>query len=164
MKDKEYIPYTDKCFACGENNPDGIRLRMYRSGERVRAEAKIEERFNGYERVAHGGVVCALLDEAMIWAAVVFGSRRTMYVTVEITISYLAPVPTKEEISVEGWITRDRGRVVECESVVTCKSKPLARGRGKFIDMGSDKLREAKPGIKFDRAPSFKDFFLTRES
>jgi acyl-CoA thioesterase FadM len=83
---------------------------------------------------------------------------------VEITISYLAPVPTKEEISVEGWITRDRGRVVECESVVTCKSKPLARGRGKFIDMGSDKLREAKPGIKFDRAPSFKDFFLTRES
>ncbi len=159
MDTKEYIPYTDSCFACGENNRHGIRLKLYREGERVKVETTIEEKFHGYRGIVHGGVVCALLDETMIWSAVVLGGRKTMYVTSEISVKYMAPVTTGEEVNVEGWIVKDRGRVVECEALVSLKGKPLAKGKGTFVALAGEKLTEVLPGIRFERAPHYKNFF-----
>ncbi len=157
--EREYIPYSEKCFMCGDSNLDGLRLKLYRDGEKVKADLRIDERFIGYENMIHGGVVCGLLDEVMVWAAVIFGSKRSMYVTVDINVKYHAPVPAGEEVTVEGWVVEEKGRMAFCEARILKGEKVLASGSGRFLALSRSKLEEMLPQLKFDRAPKYKNFF-----
>ncbi len=158
VKRKEYIPYTDTCFACGDDNEAGMKLKLFEEGSRVKAVVSIGRHLNGYEGMVHGGIICALLDEAMIWAAIVFGEKRTMYVTTEMSIKYLAPVPVSSEISVSGWIRDDRGKIVLCEGEVEREGRVLASAEGKFLALGNEKLKEIHPHLRFGRCVKYRDF------
>src|ERR1044072_7933350 len=55
------------CFGCGKDNPEGMRLRFHHDKESNRfvALSRLPRRFTGPPRHAHGGVIAAILDEAM---------------------------------------------------------------------------------------------------
>ena len=58
----------------------------------------------------HGGIVSALLDEAMGWAT--YG-RGVWAVTGRMEMRFRGIVPVEDELQVRGRITRDRGRTLE---------------------------------------------------
>ena len=61
------------CFGCGDDNPIGLHLRFTRDQEGVKASFIPGPEHQGFDDVIHGGIISAVLDEAMAWAAAYAG-------------------------------------------------------------------------------------------
>jgi len=128
------------CFVCGEKNPIGLKLRIRTDPERGEssAEVVIPEHFQGWAKIAHGGLVATVLDEAMIYAA---GAKGIKSVTGEITVRFNKPVSTGVPYELKGRLLQDRGRIVLAES-------ELRDGQGVVVAQASGKLVKV-PGTRF---------------
>jgi len=147
--DREYIPHSTGCFLCGDENACGVRTKFYVEGDAVCTRIALPLHVNGYRNVAHGGVIAALLDESMGWAATVFGGLQRMYLTGELTVKYLAPVPVGEEIEVRSRLVEDAGRIAYGEGELLCGGKVLVRAKGKFLPMSREATAAVIPYLKF---------------
>src|SRR5512136_1936959 len=80
------------CFGCGDANPQGLRLKFSLDEERRRfvCRFRLSRRFTGPPRHAHGGIIAAILDEAM---GKVNKLRHVIALTSKMTVEYLKPVP-----------------------------------------------------------------------
>lgn len=163
VKDAEYLPHSSGCFLCGDENPCGVRTRFFVDGDAVCVRISLPRHVNGYKNVAHGGVLAALLDESMGWAATVFGGSQRMYLTGELTVKYLAPVPVGEEIEIRSRLLRDAGRIAYSEGELTCGGEVRVRAKGKFLPMSSEATAEVLPYLKFDRCRKFRTLFHDAE-
>ena len=65
-------------------------------------------RFEGWEGIIHGGILCTILDEVMAWALVVHDNWG---VTARMSIDFRKPVTVGQAIRAEGWITEARRRI-----------------------------------------------------
>jgi acyl-coenzyme A thioesterase PaaI-like protein len=128
------------CFVCGEKNPIGLKLRIRTDPERGESSAEviIPEHFQGWAKIAHGGLVATVLDEAMIYAA---GAKGIKSVTGEITVRFNKPVSTGVPYELKGRLLQDRGRIVLAES-------ELRDGQGVVVAQASGKLVKV-PGTRF---------------
>ncbi|MBV9102673.1 MAG: PaaI family thioesterase [Candidatus Eremiobacteraeota bacterium] len=124
-----------RCFACGPKSEIGLRLRFSIAGDQfVRAQTTLEQPFQGWVGVAHGGIVMTLLDEGMAHAAGAAGYRG---VTGEIKVRFRNPVRIGAPIIVEGRVLWERGRVLGLESrVVGDADVLLASAEGRFVVRG----------------------------
>src|SRR4030042_4391669 len=122
----------NRCFVCGQDNPHGLRLAFaYPEAGRAETELVIPERFSGWERLTHGGLLATLLDEAMAHACI---SREGTAVTVGLTGRFLKPVEVGQSVRVSGRVLEVKGRVVETEAeVLGAQGQAVARGRGRFL-------------------------------
>ena len=108
-RDKIERQLTDKCFGCGQQNPIGLKLRFRTEGESVRAEFTPSGVHEGYPGYLHGGITCALLDEAMGWAAYNLSSGA-LAVTARVQIKFRRPLLIGESLTVAASITRKSTR------------------------------------------------------
>ena len=60
------------CFACGKNNPAGLAMKVEYTEDEARCRIVLERRFQGWQGIAHGGIVSTLLDEIMAHAVLKF--------------------------------------------------------------------------------------------
>ena len=127
------LPYYHGCFGCGIDNPCGVELSFTYDGEKVYATYTPKEVHVGFKGLVHGGVVTALLDEAMWWA--VAAAKRENTFTTRITVEFKRPVRHGESYRVEGWMVEERrGRVFLVEGQVLDESgKMCAKGSGTFL-------------------------------
>ncbi len=115
---------ANRCFICGPSNPIGLRLHFKEEGEGVAADFAFGDPFIGWEGLIHGGLVAAVLDDAManIWAW-----RGTPAVTTSISVRFRQPVRPGERLRVfaepvgtrrsvmqraRGTVTREDGTLV----------------------------------------------------
>jgi len=154
--EREYLPHSSGCFLCGEENRSGVRARFFVEGNDVLGRVILPPHLNGYKNVAHGGVVSALLDETMGWAATVFGGKHPMYVTAELTVKFLSPVPVGVEVEVRSRLVKDAGRLAGCEGEIRRDGKVCARATGKFIPMSPKGTAEVIPYLRFDGCRRFR--------
>ncbi|MEO0068998.1 MAG: PaaI family thioesterase [candidate division WOR-3 bacterium] len=121
---------TQTCFACGKNNPDGLKLPIEVDETGARFTYKIPRKYEGWSGIAHGGIIATLLDELMAWAVRPRGYRT---VTAEMTVRFRKPVPVEKEISGSGWIISEDGRLVFARSqLVDTNGTILAEATGKL--------------------------------
>ncbi|HEY3379823.1 MAG TPA: PaaI family thioesterase [Armatimonadota bacterium] len=104
------------CFACGEDNPIGLKLTFTQDGDAYVTTFIADRVYQGYEGVVHGGILATLLDEIMaryVWV------KAGPAATARLEIRYRRPAPTGCPIEVRGWITAERrnGRVFETAAV-----------------------------------------------
>ena len=66
-KDRIKLPQLQGhgCFACGTENPIGLNLQFYSEGSAVCTEISLNKVYEGWEGIAHGGIVSTLLDEVV---------------------------------------------------------------------------------------------------
>lgn len=159
VSEREYLPHSTGCFLCGDENECGVRLKFYVEGDSVRSKVTLPRHLNGYKMVAHGGVLAAILDESMGWTATVFGKRRRMYLTGELTVKYLAPVPVGREIEVRSRLVQDAGRIAYGEGELLSGGKVCVRATGKFLPMSREATAEVIPYLKFDRCAKYRGLF-----
>jgi uncharacterized protein (TIGR00369 family) len=128
------------CFACGKNNPDGMRLKFTYDEERHRfvCRFRLGKRYTGPPGHAHGGIIATLLDEAM---GKVNKLRNVVALTKEMTVEYLKPVPLRKPLRVEGREASVRGRRhINMAEILNEKDEVLARSKGTFIAIDPHKM------------------------
>jgi len=128
------------CFACGKNNPDGMRLRFTYDEERngYSCRFRLDKRYTGPPGHCHGGIIATILDEAM---GKVNKLRQVVALTSEITINYLKPVPLNKPLRVESREVKVKGRRhINMAEILNQKGEVLARGRGLFIAIDPHKM------------------------
>jgi len=119
------------CFACGQANPIGLRLRFAADGDGIRAEFTPGPHYQGYAGVVHGGIVAAALDDAM---ANLFHMRGRETVTARLEIRYRHEAPIGQRLIVTAAIVRERGRVFAAEALLALPDGTrLAEARGTFV-------------------------------
>ncbi len=128
-------------------------------GDEVCSRVELPRHINGYKNVAHGGVLAALLDESMGWAATVFGGTHRMYLTGELTVKYLAPVPVGEPIEIRSRLVEDAGRIAYGEGELICGETVCVRARGKFLPMSREATAEVIPYLKFGQCRRYRSLF-----
>lgn len=122
------------CFACGEENPIGLRLRFSYGDGYAEARFTPEPVHQGYPGLLHGGLVATLLDEAMAHAVVASVGPA---VTGELRVRLRGRgVTLGEPVVVRGRIVERRGRLVRAEAELVARDGAvLARAEGKFMQL-----------------------------
>ena len=136
MSDRDAVVDDGRCFACGPLNPIGLHMRFERDGDDgAKAEIVLDDQFQGWRGVAHGGVVMALLDEVMAHAAGFMGFRA---VTAGVNARFRRPVPLGEKLAVRGRVLWARRNVLAVEAkILDAQGELLAEGDGKFVIKGT---------------------------
>lgn len=126
------LPYYRQCFVCGEVRLERLGVRFRIVDRMVRASFKPSEKHVGFPGIVHGGILAAVLDEAMAWA--VFAAKKRFAVSAELTIRYLRPLPPQKEVEVVGYIVRQQRRIIEVASEIHDADAIIyARAWGRFL-------------------------------
>ncbi len=131
MERKLELIDNHRCFACGMENPDGLRLPWKVEGKVMTVEFAAEEKYQGWKGIVHGGILATLLDEAMTrLAGVVCGNA----VTAEMTVRYVAPAKIGEKLFVKGEIVNESRKLVEMRaSICNGAGEVIAHSTGKAL-------------------------------
>ncbi|MFQ5611105.1 MAG: PaaI family thioesterase [Anaerolineae bacterium] len=109
-------PNSQMCFACGLENPVGLKLPFYEEADgRVTTAYAPADHFQGYPGVLHGGIVTALLDETLGRVAIAQGE---FMVTARLNVRFRKPVPLGQRLLVEGRATGRRRGILSVEGRV----------------------------------------------
>ncbi len=110
--------YETNCFVCEQRNERGMRIPFFHDTEAdvVVAELRLGHEFSGAPTLLHGGVVLAVLDEAMAWATIAIAHRWAL--TVETSCRFHAPVVVDAAHRVEARVVSIDGDRIECAARV----------------------------------------------
>ncbi len=119
------------CFACGEENPIGLKLKPVYDGEKVRAEFIGGKFHQGWNNVIHGGILYTLLDEVTAYAILCCGIDFGVTAKSEMRFKQVAPI--NEPIQISAWVTKLTKRLAETKGVLALKdSTVIAEGNSLF--------------------------------
>ncbi len=104
-RDKENV-----CFACGQDNPIGLKLDFRSDGERAVAEFTPGHWHQSWTGVFHGGLMATLLDEALGYVLYFRGIKA---LTAKFEMRLRRVVNTGETIRVWAEITRHTRKIVD---------------------------------------------------
>ncbi len=132
-----------RCFACGDLNVRGIRMSLHLEPDRAWSDLVLDPAFQGWDGIAHGGIVATILDEAMAWA---IASRDAFGFTARMSIEYRRPVPVGTPIRAEGRVVGARRRVLRTEAVVLdpATGDAYATAAGVYVTAPEDRRREMR--------------------
>jgi uncharacterized protein (TIGR00369 family) len=114
---KKLVTYGN-CFACGENNPGGLKLHFEidKGKQTLKTTFVATPVYQGYDGIVHGGIISTLLDEAMAKLAYELGFNA---VTASLEIRFKKPAPLLERLSVYGEITEAKGKIIRAKAHVS---------------------------------------------
>lgn len=136
--------FESNCFVCERRNDAGLGIEFYcdPDTESVTASFELDDRFSGAPSCAHGGVVLAVLDEAMAWATIALGG--CFAVTKETTARFRAPVRVGGRYDVRAQVVDDGGDELQCEAEITDQSgKTCASAAATFVPLGPAQMVDA---------------------
>jgi acyl-coenzyme A thioesterase PaaI-like protein len=136
------------CFACGSLNEHGLHLDLHVDGDRCWTELELPARFQGWDGIAHGGIVCTLLDEVMAWS---LASTDNWGLTARLSADFKKPVRLARPIRAEGWITSNRRRIVETAAslVDAATGELLATATATYVAADAERKRELQARYRF---------------
>lgn len=124
----------NQCFACGMENPDGLRIEWAIEGLTTTAQFTPDRKYQGWKGIVHGGIIATLLDEAMTrLACIIFQGA----LTAEMTVRYVAPAPIGQLLSIRGEIVSQRRNLIEMKATIHCDDTLIAHSIGKAITIKS---------------------------
>jgi uncharacterized protein (TIGR00369 family) len=128
-----FDPNDNPCVICGPDNPIGLRTRWEAKDGQADAEVAVPDNFQGWRGVVHGGLVAALLDEAMWYAT--YSRTRASVLTVSLQARYHRPTPVSQRLHVHGQVLSTRHHLTECTAEVRDGETGvvLASARGRFM-------------------------------
>lgn len=123
---------NDRCYVCGKKNPAGLAVDF----EIDARERSLRARFTpspdhqGFEDIVHGGILSALLDEAMAKLAFSLGLR---IMTAEMTVKFKAPAKPGEELFISGRLLDEAKRLISAEAKIERGPVLIAEATGKLL-------------------------------
>jgi acyl-coenzyme A thioesterase PaaI-like protein len=142
--DSAAFGFPTSCYVCDPTNATGLRLSFVHDEEQgvVRSEFTLGPEFSGAPRYVHGGVVLAVLDEAMAWAAIALAGRFA--VVRETTTTFEHGVRVGHPHRVEARVDGHTERMVDASArVFDADSRRCARARARLVTLSPQAARSA---------------------
>jgi len=142
--DNTAFGFPSACFVCDQANPNGLRLSFVHDDEAdiVRSEFTLGPGYSGAPRFVHGGLVLAILDEAMAWAAIGIAGRFA--VTRTSRASFRRPVMVDAPHRVEAVVeSHDDASVNARARVLNSEGKRCAEASGRLVVLTEQAARMA---------------------
>ncbi len=126
------IEAATMCFACGKDNPIGLRIDFQFDGESCTAEFTPDENHVGWENTVHGGIIYSALDD--VTANVLYRQGIKAH-TARCEVRYRDSLRVGETIALKGWIEQQKGRLVVLrgEAIRIADDKPIAECVARFM-------------------------------
>ena len=138
------------CFACGALNREGIGLVLHVEPRRSWAELSLDPRFQGWDGVAHGGILCTILDEVMAWALV---GEDNWGLTARMSVDFKKPVHIGQSIRAEGWVTRSRRRLVDAGGRIVDRETGAVLATSTGLYVAADEARKQELRARYGFRP-----------
>ena len=142
--------FETNCFVCEPRNEAGLRIPFFHDDttDTVTADFELDGRFTGAPNYLHGGVLLAILDEAMAWAAIAIAHRWA--VTAETTTRFEHPVRTGRTYTVNATITdpvaEGSASLGAAASITDAKGRTCATATATFVVLGEAQAIDALGG------------------
>jgi acyl-coenzyme A thioesterase PaaI-like protein len=138
------------CFACGIENPSGLRLRFCDNGtDQVFTRFTIDLHHAGYPGMAHGGIVAAILDEVG-GRTVMINDPNRFFVTAHMDVRFRQPVPVGIPLDAVGrLLTRRASRTRAHAEIFGAGQIILAEADILYTDLPPNLLDPAETGSTF---------------
>jgi len=105
---KRALQNSGHCFACGPHNIYGLRMRVrYEDGAAV-CRLTLGHQYQGWEDIAHGGIVSTVLDEITAYAVIGLVGQG---VTTRMETTFRQAVPLGREIVARAHIVEQKKRL-----------------------------------------------------
>ncbi len=124
------------CFVCGKANIYGLQLNWKTHHHHTVAEFYPSKAHQGWQGIVHGGILAAMLDEAMTRLA---WERHGGAVTAEITVRYFRPARIGEKLTVRGEIGENNKRLIPAKAEIRSGNRLIASAIGKAIKAKENK-------------------------
>lgn len=146
------------CFACGTANPIGLNLQFYRSGDSVCSEITLGKYHEGWQNMAHGGIISTLLDEVMSWTIIYF--KKVFFVTRKMEVKYVNPVLVGTPLTVRGMLMDESEppKIRARAEIRNEKGRLLVKSTGEFIILPKEKLSSVPDDLKEEMLSLFEKF------
>ena len=143
MGGRRFVFEPHHCFACGELNEHGLQLALHADATGCWTEVTLDLAFQGWDGVAHGGILCTILDEVMAWSVI---GQDTWGVTARMTVDFKRPVPVGRRLRAEGTVTGSHRRLIRTAGRLTdaATGELLATSEGTYMAAPPERLAELK--------------------
>ena len=135
---------------CEQSNPAGLQIPYFHDDEAevVSAEFTLDDRFSGAPNYVHGGVVLAVLDEAMSWATIAIA--KTYALTHTTTTTFQRPVKVGRLYRVEARVTAIADDLINVSGRISrgTDAKPCADAEATFVPLSSGQASDAIGEVK----------------
>ncbi len=104
-------PTSLQCFACGRNNPHGLKLEWFNNYDEncVEASFTLDDNYCSYPGTVHGGIIATILDETSGRAIMLDNNFERLMVTLKMEVVYKHNTPTHTPLKAIGRVIKDGG-------------------------------------------------------
>ena len=152
--------YPNSLFA-SRKRLDGIGLDILYDDGVVYTNLRVDERFEGYKGVVHGGIVFSILD-VLMWYTILLGTRRVC-MTRKTEMEFLKPVLCNTMYRAEGKLIKAEDKDVFVSAwVQDAQGERYAEVNGLFRDAKGTDISEMVDALDFSlTSPDLKEFFYS---
>lgn len=142
-----------RCFVCGQRNPFGLQLIFRVKEDAIVADFQPRAEHQGFPGVIHGGIVAAILDEALGRTSVL-SQHPEWTMTGRLEIRYRRYVPYGPLLRVRATLGTERRRMIQAKGVITFsddETAVLAEAQGTFLSLPPamvDTIMVDYPGLR----------------
>lgn len=115
--------YDSMCFACGEKNPIGLKLKFEVVDDLVRTTFTPGANHQSWPGIMHGGLTATVADELMGRAVNALGYAG---VTVRFELRYRGAIPLGETVTFEARVTKMRLPIMDMTARAILPSGKIA--------------------------------------
>jgi acyl-coenzyme A thioesterase PaaI-like protein len=141
------------CFACGQRNPYGLRMFFRLDNNTIVSDFMPREEHQGFPGVIHGGIIAAVLDEALNRTSMLT-EHPTWSMTSRLEVRYRRYVPYGPLLRVRATLNSQRSRMVQASGKLTLAEDEhvvFAEGQGTFMALTPtmlDTVLKDYPGMR----------------
>jgi acyl-coenzyme A thioesterase PaaI-like protein len=148
---EQFLP-GNTCFGCGLDNPEGMRIRIYRDGDSDTALAGTFDpraTMGGFPQIVHGGLQFTALDCMAGWCALMLRGkhRPLMPLTKNASMRFLRPARLGAQLSLRARIVgeaaapKDPIRIQT--SIVDAEGNALSEADFDYVLLPEDRFKKA---------------------
>jgi acyl-coenzyme A thioesterase PaaI-like protein len=137
------LPHTAGCLVCGPGNNKGLRLKLFVDPETgiVQTQFAPGKEHIGFQGVTHGGVLAAVLDEVMVWAATWAGKRFCLCGEMNVRFRQKAEIDQPLRCSARVELTRSK-LISTTGEALDSAGRIVATATGKYVPLTDAENRE----------------------
>ena len=118
-----------RCFACGDQCNEGLDLKFGIENENVVSSFQVNNKYQGYDGIVHGGITASILDCAMVHCLFALGIKA---LTIELSVKYRYPVEVDTQSKVQAWLVSESHELYHLKARLYQGSSLKAEAKGRF--------------------------------